>query len=64
MDSLTKDIHEIIMKETFRARGNSISKRRKRDPTRPAAKWVAPARIGDEIGKAISIFHNPYCLMT
>ena len=55
MDTTHSELQNLIRDASLRARGKSISKRKRRDPTKPAASWVAPARINNEIGKAVSI---------
>ncbi|MBD3406210.1 MAG: TIGR01210 family radical SAM protein [Candidatus Lokiarchaeota archaeon] len=37
------------------ARKDSIKKRKKRDLSRPASKWIVPTRLGNKIGTALSI---------
>ena len=55
MNTAHSDLQALIQDAAKKARGKSISKRRRRDPSRPAASWVVPARIDNRIGKAISI---------
>lgn len=55
MNESLKRINEVVQKVTLHARGSSIKRRKKRDPTRPSAKWIAPARIGREQGTALAI---------
>ncbi|MBN2230421.1 MAG: archaeosine biosynthesis radical SAM protein RaSEA [Candidatus Thorarchaeota archaeon] len=55
MNSPLEQIHDAIRHATVHARGQSINRRKARDPTRPAAAWVAPGRIGQDQGKALSI---------
>ncbi|MFW9809576.1 MAG: archaeosine biosynthesis radical SAM protein RaSEA [Candidatus Thorarchaeota archaeon] len=49
------NIQRTVQEATLRARGQSVTKRRKRDPSRPSAKWIAPARVGREKGMALAI---------
>ncbi len=55
MVEIPDQIQIAIKEATLRARGKSISKRRVRNPQQPSAAWVAPARIGEEVGSALSI---------
>ncbi len=55
MEEPLGEINLAVQKATLQARGNSIKKRMKRDPARPSAKWVAPARVGREEGKALAV---------
>lgn len=54
MDSLER-IQELIRHTTLDARGKSIAKRKSKDPNRPSAAWIAPSRIGGELGISLSI---------
>ena len=55
MEEPLKRINEVVQQATLQARGSSLKRRRKRDPTRPSAKWVAPARVGREQGTTLAI---------
>lgn len=55
MEKSLKRIHEAVQQATFRARGQSVNKRRKRNPSRPSAKWIAPARVGRDQGTALAV---------
>jgi radical SAM enzyme (TIGR01210 family) len=55
MEGSLKQINEAVQHAALQARGHSLHMRRKRDPTRPSAKWIAPARIGREQGTALAI---------
>ncbi len=55
MSRALADIGQLIREANIRARKSSISRRRTRDPTRPAAKWVASAPIGQATGTALSL---------
>ncbi|MFW9794553.1 MAG: archaeosine biosynthesis radical SAM protein RaSEA, partial [Candidatus Thorarchaeota archaeon] len=48
-------IHETVQQAALRARGQSITRRKKRDPSRPSARWIAPARVGRDKGTALAI---------
>lgn len=52
--AVDRTISELIVQANLQARGRSVVKRKARDPTRPAAKWVTTTRIGDGIGSALS----------
>ncbi|MGQ4910778.1 MAG: archaeosine biosynthesis radical SAM protein RaSEA [Candidatus Thorarchaeota archaeon] len=53
--STTQKIQDEILKASVRARGRSVEHRKTRDPRRPAAKWVAEARVAGVKGNALSI---------
>jgi radical SAM enzyme (TIGR01210 family) len=55
MEESLRRINEVVQKATLQARGSSLRRRKKRDPTRPSAYWVAPARVGREQGTALAI---------
>jgi radical SAM enzyme (TIGR01210 family) len=55
MEDSLKRISEVVQKATLEARGSSLKKRRRRDPTRPSAKWISPARVGREQGFALAV---------
>jgi radical SAM enzyme (TIGR01210 family) len=55
MEEIINRIHETVKQATLRARGQSVTRRRKRDPLRPSAKWTAPSRIGRDQGTALAI---------
>jgi radical SAM enzyme (TIGR01210 family) len=55
MELAYSELQTVIQDAALKARGKSIAKRRRRDLTKPATSWVAPARIDEKIGKAISI---------
>ena len=55
MEELLRRINEVVKKVTLQARGDSLRRRKRRDPTRPSAKWITPARIGREQGTALAI---------
>ncbi|NHI83787.1 MAG: TIGR01210 family radical SAM protein [Candidatus Thorarchaeota archaeon] len=55
MSTIPNSFKDIIMQESKAARGRSLSKIRKRDLKRPAAKWVTVNRIGGKVGNALSL---------
>ena len=55
MEDTLKRINEAVQQATLQARGRSLKKRKKRDPTRPSAKWLATARVGRDEGTALAI---------
>jgi len=55
MTVIPKSLIETIRNATIRARGRSIAKRHKKIMTRPAAAWTARAKIGNDIGTALSL---------
>lgn len=55
IESLTEELHRLVIEETKSARGGSIQKRPLKPSGMPAAAWIADARISSEIGKALSI---------
>jgi radical SAM enzyme (TIGR01210 family) len=55
MEESLRRINEVVQQATLNARGSSLRRRKKRDPTRPSAKWVAPARVGREQGTALAV---------
>jgi len=55
MEESLSRINEVVRQATFQARGNSLKQRKKRDPTRPSARWIASARVGREQGTALAI---------
>ncbi|MFW9807310.1 MAG: archaeosine biosynthesis radical SAM protein RaSEA [Candidatus Thorarchaeota archaeon] len=55
MEETLGRINEMVQQATFQARGRSLSMRKKRDPTRPSAKWLSSARVGREQGTALAI---------
>ncbi len=55
MEESMKRIHAAVQQATFNARGQSVTRRRKRNPTRPSAKWIAPARVGREKGTTLAV---------
>ncbi|MGD9395183.1 MAG: archaeosine biosynthesis radical SAM protein RaSEA [Candidatus Thorarchaeota archaeon] len=55
MEEPLQRINEVVQKVTLQARGSSLKRRKKRDPSRPSAKWVAPARVGREQGTALAV---------
>ncbi|MFW9919828.1 MAG: archaeosine biosynthesis radical SAM protein RaSEA [Candidatus Thorarchaeota archaeon] len=48
-------LHESILRETNRARRDSIKRRKSKDLSRPAAAWVTTSIIGSSQGAALSI---------
>ena len=48
-------INEVVQQVTLQARGSSLRRRKKRDLSRPSAKWVVPARVGREQGTALAV---------
>ena len=40
MERILTEINEVVQNATVQARGSSLKQRKKRDPTRPAARWV------------------------
>ena len=55
MEETMTRIHETVKQASLRARGQSVTRRRKRDLVRPSAKWTAPARVGRDKGTALAI---------
>lgn len=55
LEESLKRIHETVQQATLRARGQSVTRRRKRDLSRPSAKWIAPARVGRDKGTALAV---------
>ena len=55
MEEPLRRINEVVQKVTLQARGSSLKRRKKRDPSRPSAKWIAPARVGREQGTALAV---------
>ncbi|MHA1577095.1 MAG: hypothetical protein ACTSU3_07015, partial [Candidatus Thorarchaeota archaeon] len=55
MTTIPKSLTDTIRNATIRARGRSIAKRHKKVMNRPAAAWTARAKIGNEIGTALSL---------
>lgn len=55
MEESLKKVHETVQQATFRARGQSVSRRRKRNPLKPSAKWTAPAKVGRDRGTALAV---------
>ena len=55
MEESLRRINEAVIQATLQARERSLSTRKKRDPTRPSAKWIASARVGREQGTALAI---------
>ncbi|MFX1605105.1 MAG: archaeosine biosynthesis radical SAM protein RaSEA [Promethearchaeota archaeon] len=55
MEEPLRHINEVVKQVTLQARGSSLKRRKKRDPSRPSARWVAPARIGREQGTALAV---------
>ncbi|MFW9833607.1 MAG: archaeosine biosynthesis radical SAM protein RaSEA [Candidatus Thorarchaeota archaeon] len=55
MEETFRRINATVQEATLQARGKSLSMRKKRNPTRPAAKWITSARIGREQGTALSV---------
>jgi radical SAM enzyme (TIGR01210 family) len=55
MSDIIERLEHIVVDSTIKARGTSIAKRRRRNPTKPSAKWVASARIGNEVGVALAV---------
>ena len=53
-DVLT-EMQALVKEASSKSRGSSISKRRMKNPNKPAAAWTTTARIGAETGTAISI---------
>ncbi len=54
MEESLRRINEAVQQATLQSRGRSIKKRKKRDPTRPSAKWTSSARVGREQGTALA----------
>ncbi len=54
METLRK-INEVVQRANIHARGTSLRQRKRRDLTRPSAKWIAPARVGREQGTALAV---------
>lgn len=55
MEESLNQIQRTVQQAALRARGQSVTKRRKRDPSKPSAKWIAPARVGREKGTSLAI---------
>ena len=55
MERILTEINEVVQNATVQARGSSLKQRKKRDPTRPAARWVTEARVGRERGTALAV---------
>jgi len=55
MEDTLRRINEAVQQATFKARGRSLSQRKKRDPTKPSTKWISSARVGREQGTALAI---------
>jgi len=55
MDEALNRIHETVKQASLLARGQSVTRRRKRNPLKPSAKWTAPARVGRERGTALAV---------
>ncbi len=55
MSDIIERLEHILVDSTIKARGTSVAKRRRRNPTKPSAKWIAPARIGNEVGVALAV---------
>lgn len=55
MSEIIDEMQNLVKRATTKARGGSISKRRAKNPNKPAAAWTIQARIGTETGTALSI---------
>jgi radical SAM enzyme (TIGR01210 family) len=55
MESLSDMLQNIVRQAALNARGESITRRRSKDPTRPSAAWTASSRIESVQGTALSI---------
>ncbi|NWF95093.1 MAG: archaeosine biosynthesis radical SAM protein RaSEA [Candidatus Thorarchaeota archaeon] len=44
-----------VVNATLRARGQSIQRRKKRNPTHPAAKWKSPIQLAGDKGTALAV---------
>ncbi|MFW9967870.1 MAG: archaeosine biosynthesis radical SAM protein RaSEA [Candidatus Thorarchaeota archaeon] len=55
MNVISDGLKDIITKASLAARGSSLSRIRRRNLSKPAAKWAAQSRIGCEVGHALSI---------
>jgi radical SAM enzyme (TIGR01210 family) len=55
MSKIIDEMQGLVKSTTIAARGVSISKRRGKNPNKPAAAWTIQARIGVELGTALSI---------
>jgi hypothetical protein len=55
MSDIIERLEHIVVDSTIKARGTSVAKRRRRNPTKPSAKWIAPARIGNKVGMALAV---------
>jgi len=55
MSDILEEMQVLVKEVASKSRGSSISKRRVKNPNRPAAAWTTTARIGKETGTALSI---------
>ncbi|MFX1482729.1 MAG: archaeosine biosynthesis radical SAM protein RaSEA [Promethearchaeota archaeon] len=55
MESALNQIQENVRSAALDARGQSVTSRRKKDPSRPSARWLAPSRVGREKGNALAV---------
>ena len=55
MTDVLEEMQTLVKDATSKSRGVSVTKRRAKDPNKPAAAWSIQARIGTETGTALSI---------
>ncbi|MFW9844785.1 MAG: archaeosine biosynthesis radical SAM protein RaSEA [Candidatus Thorarchaeota archaeon] len=55
MSGILDEMQDLVKRTTANARGISVTKRRAKNPNKPAAAWTIEARIGSETGTALSI---------
>lgn len=55
MSNIMDEMSELVTKAALEERKRSLSKKRHSNPAQPCATWVTRARIGNEIGNALSI---------
>jgi radical SAM enzyme (TIGR01210 family) len=55
MDLITEQLRDAVKQASVRARGESITRRKSKNPTKPSAAWTAACRIESSHGTALSI---------
>jgi archaeosine synthase beta-subunit len=55
MSKILDEMQDLVKRTTVQARGVSVTKRRVKNPNKPAAAWTIEARIGTQTGTALSI---------
>ena len=55
MTDVLEEMQTLVKNATSKSRGVSLSKRRVKNPNKPAAAWTIQARVGNETGTALSI---------